>query len=30
MNYVSDFDGEGIERLKRFEDNRDVELEAMD
>ena len=30
LNYIAKLDGEGIERLKRFEDNRDAELEAMD
>ena len=28
--YIAELDGEGIERLKRFEDNRDVKLEEMD
>ena len=30
LNHIAKLDREGIERLKRFEDNRDAEFEAMD
>ena len=30
LNYIAKLDEEGIEHLKRLEDNRDVDLEGMD
>ena len=30
LNHIAKLDGEGIERLKRFEDNRGANLEEMD